>query len=531
VLKSLHIQNIALIADLEIEFGTGLNVLTGETGAGKSIIIGSLNFILGQKLNKSIIRQGANHARVDVVFVAHGAERNKITELCGVDFTDNTVIISRTLKADGKTDCRINGTVVTADTLRAVAGVVINIHGQHETETLLKPKNHVAILDGFGGQKVINSRNNYTDAVAALNDLKKQLKSFGGDEFERKRLIDMYQYQIRDIETANLHNGEDGELLEKKTRMQNFEKLKMGLGAAVAVESNFGEILSALQGIAHLDGKAEKLYETAKSVKVEIDDIAGDIESYCDGLEFDEEEYRRVNERLDEIKVLKRKYGGTINDILGFMNEARAKLELLDKSEEQAEHTKTQITGQEKIVTERGEELIKTRREVATDMEVKITTHLHELGMPSAKFRVADITVDEVAFMFTANAGQEPKPLANIISGGEMSRFMLALKAVTANIDGVGTIVFDEIDTGISGIMGHKIAEKITAICNFHQVIAVTHLAQIASVATQHYQISKTEEHGKTTVAVTKLNPPARKIELTRMVGGEEFVKSFATPK
>ena len=534
MLNKLHIQNVALVHELEIEFGDGLNVLTGETGAGKSIIIGSFNFILGQRLEKTVIRAGASFARVDAVFTPHGAERSKVEEISGVEISDTTIIFSRTVKPDGKGECRINGIVVTADVLRAAAGVLINIHGQHETEVLLKPKNHVYILDSFGGQKILNVRTNYQEELDRLKTLEKSLKSFGGDDAERKRLVDMYQYQIKDIEAAKLRDGEDEELAEKKARMQNFEKLSNCLKTAstyfegdAGIDNTFRQVVSTLGGISHLDNRVEKFFETAKSLKLEIDDLSGDIQNYFENLEFDEAEFKRVDERLDEIKVLKRKYGSTIQEIFTFLNETRTSLELLTKSEEDVEKIKVEIDKQKKVVEKLANELIETRRQVAGDIESKIVSELKDLGMPSAKFQCTDIQVESVTFLFSANAGVPPRPLVHIISGGEMSRFMLALKAVTANIDAVGTLVFDEIDTGISGTMGHKIAEKMTKICAFHQVIAVTHLAQIASIATRHFLISKQEVNNKTITLVEKLSPSGAKQELTRMVGGEDFVKKF----
>jgi len=534
MLSKLQIQNVALVTQLEIEFGDGLNILTGETGAGKSIIIGSFNFILGQRLDKSVIRGGANFARVDAIFLPLGTERNKVEQLSGVEILDNQIILSRTIKATGSGECRINGTIVTAEILRLAAGVLINIHGQHETEVLLKPKNHVAILDSFGGQRVINARNNYLDEVDELKKLEKQLKIFGGDDFERKRLVDMYQYQIKDIEDANLRDGEDDELAEKKNKMMNFEKLTNGLKTAASlfdgdngIENLTRQAVTALGGISHLDPRIERYYDTAKSLKIEIDDLVGDIQSYFDDFEFDENEFKRVDERLDEIKVLKRKYGSSIAEIFTFLNETRASYELLTRSEEDVEKIKIQIEKKKTQIQSLADQLVAIRRSVAADLESKIVTEIKDLGMPSARFTVADICVDNVTFLFSANAGVAPRPLVHIISGGEMSRFMLALKVVTANMDSVGTLVFDEIDTGISGIMGHKIAEKMTSICKFHQVIAVTHLAQIAATADNHFLISKQEINIKTTTSVSKLSKSQSKNELARMVGGEDFVKNL----
>ena len=532
MLKTLQIKNVALITELEIEFSRGLNVLTGETGAGKSIIIGSLNLILGAKLDKSAIRQGATSARVDAVFQTQGVVAKAVTDLCGVEISDNSVVLSRVLKSDGKGECRVNGLVVALDTLRAVANLLINIHGQHDTEVLLKPKNHVDILDSFGGGKVRVAKKEYNDEVAVLNEYKKTIKSFGGDDFERKRLVDMYEYQIRDIEGAKLVEDEDVVLAEKKTRMQNFEKLSNTLGTTAAVfEGDDGigvqmrGVVSALGGIANLDPRAEKYFERARSLKMELDDLGGDIQNYYDNLEFDPEEFRRVDSRLDEIKILKRKYGSTIAEIFAFLNETRVSYDHLTRSEEDIEKIKQKIAAQEVVVGEHARKLVEAREAAAVVMSEKIVAHLKDLGMPSAKFEVADIGVDGVNFMFSANAGQNTKPLASIISGGEMSRFMLALKAATANIDCVGTMVFDEIDTGISGLMGHAIAAKMGAICQFSQIIAVTHLAQIASCAASHFLIRKDEVGGKTSTSVSKLSSAQSKAELARMLGGEDFAK------
>ena len=522
MLVSLKIQNVALIPEVEIEFGAGLNVLTGETGAGKSIIIGSFNFVLGERLNKNVIRAGANSARVDAVFNVLGAEARKVASASGIEIPDNTVILSRVLKTDGKSECRINGNVVTSEMLRLVAATLVHIHGQHETEVLLKPKNHVNILDTFGGQKIFTMRGEYQEELSRLQELQKKLKGFGGDEFERKRLIDMYQFQIKEIEDARLRDNEDTLLFEKKMKMQSFEKISAGLGGALSALSNIDtSFVGALCVV-------EKLQDTAKSIKIDIDDLTGDIQKYLDGLEFDEEEFARVDTRLDEIKVLKRKYGASIADIFTFLNETRRQLDFLTRSEEDMERIKREIEEQEQVVKSCGERLTETRTAVARDFEKRLVEHLCDLGIPSAQFECANIGVDSVEFLFSANTGERVRPLSHIISGGEMSRFMLALKTVTANLEGVGTLVFDEIDTGISGIMGHKIAEKMSAICKFHQVIAVTHLAQIAARSEHHFLISKAETGGKTVTGVQKLSESGHQFELKRMAGGEDFLSKLS---
>ena len=499
MLKTLRIQNIALIAELEINFGTGLNVLTGETGAGKSIIIGSLNFILGHKLDKSAIRNGATFASVEAEF--------------------DDIVISRTLKSDGRSICRIDGVTVTAEELKTMASTLVNLHGQHETETLLKPKNHVNILDDFGGKNLIAIRTEYENELSKLNKLKAGLKTFGGNDDERARLVDMYEFQIAEIERLKLRDNEDVELAEQRNRMQNFEKLAQGL--SVNIESNIQNLVSSLQGISHLDPKVSEFLERARSLKIEMNDLNGEIQSYADELEFDEAEFLRIDARLDEIKALKRKYGNSTGEIFKFLGDTKNKLDDITKSAEDIEKIQKQIDAQLQVLADATEKLDIARRVAAKEFEAKLIEHLSPLGMPNAKLVVEFPSIE---FLFSANAGQPVKPLSHIISGGELSRFTLAVKAITAGAESIGTMVFDEIDTGISGIMGHKIAEKMVQICKGSQVIAVTHLAQIASVANSHFLISKSTNGGVTETCVIQIYDNQIANELKRMVGGDEFI-------
>lgn len=531
MLQSLKIQNIALIPQVEIEFSEKFNVLTGETGAGKSIIIGSFNFILGEKLSKSVIRSGASSARVDAVFSVSGAVTSDITALTGIDFEDNTVILTRTLKVDGKSECRINGNVVTTSALKDAAAQLIHIHGQHETEVLLKAKNHLSILDGFGRINL----GEYHEQYDKLLELRAGLKSFGGSDAERDRLVDMYQYQIKEIESAKLRDNEDEELLEFKTKMINFEKIYNNLSVASQAfkELGFRNIISLLSGVAKLDVKIEKMLDRAKSVQYELDDVESGISSYLEGLEYDEEKFKTTDERLDEIKVLKRKYGGTIPQIFVFLAEARASLDFLTRSVEDMDRIKLQISDQEKVVAEAGERLTQARKAAAVIFEHEIVNQLKDLGMPACKLRVEFNAIcagahgcDEVEFLFSANAGEEIKPLASIISGGEMSRFMLALKTVTARFGSVATMVFDEIDTGVGGMMGTRIAEKMKVLSGNTQVICVTHLPQIAAIADTHFLIKKTEDNNRTVTNIKILRGGDKSAELSRMLGlNDDLIK------
>jgi DNA repair protein RecN (Recombination protein N) len=515
MLTSLSIKNIALITEIEIEFGAGLNVLTGETGAGKSIIIGGLNFIMGGRFDKTLIRDGANFARVTAVF-------------------DNDTVLARTLKTDGKNECRINGDICHMSELQQTASELLNIHGQHDTEILLKPKMHVTILDNFGGQKLHEVRDEYEKECEKMAELKRGIKNLGGDDFERKRLVDMYEYQIREIEAVRLRENEDIELTERRNRMQNFERLSSSLTNAAncfdgdgGIGTNMRQLSAALGQISHLDPRAEKFLETARSLKLELDDLGSAVGAYLGDLEFDPDELRRVDTRLDEIKILKRKYGSTTAEIFAFLRSARENLDTMANMEQNAGKLKNEILAQEKIVDTAGVKLVNTRADVAKDFEKQILKHLCDLGMPAAQFRVTEITTDGVVFLFSANAGVPPRPLVHIISGGEMSRVMLAIKTIASDKENVPTLIFDEIDTGISGSMGHKIAEKFTQICATNQIICVTHLAQIAAAANHHFQISKTETNGTTATNVKELDAPEIQKELKRMVGGDEMLKKL----
>ena len=550
MLKTLRIQNIALIPEAEIEFGENLNVLTGETGAGKSIIVGSFNFILGEKLNKNVIRQGANFARVEAAFLVGEAACARIAELCGIDSDDGTVIFTRTLKADGKNECRINGGIVTQAVLRDAAALVINIHGQHETEVLLKPKNHVAILDGFGGAAVLSARGKYEAETAKLKQLERSLQTFGGTDSERKRLADMYEFQSAEIERAGLREGEEEELAAVRSRMMNFEKISNALGSVIAalggesgVDGGLRQGIAALSGVAGLDEDIEKLTERMKAARIDLQDINDSADSYLSGLEFDEEELRKTDARLDVIKSLKRKYGATVTEVLKFWKETQAQYEFLNRSEEDIARVKKQITEQQDVVAAAADKLNVARKSAAVRLEKEIVVGLRDLGMPNSEFKIefsgTSLQPQEVEFMFSANKGEAVKPLAAIISGGEMSRFMLSLKVATLRStqepakrkhmaeegsDDTSyasvTMVFDEIDTGISGTMGLGIASKMAVLSRTHQVITVTHLPQIAAMADTHFVIKKDETGARTLTGVTKLDKAGEVNEIARMIGG-----------
>ncbi|MCL2846342.1 MAG: DNA repair protein RecN [Firmicutes bacterium] len=539
MLQSLRIQNVALVESAEIEFGPQFNVLTGETGAGKSIILGSLNFILGEKLGKSMVRSGAASARVDAVFSADDALLVEISTACGIDSDDGVVILSRTMKSDGKGECRINGSVVTAAMLREIAGMLVHIHGQHDTEVLLKPRNHIDILDDFGAKEIRPLLTAYKHEYDEWRALEKRLKSLGGDESERARLVDLYQFQIREIELADLQMGEDEALAEKKVTMQNFEKISTNLAQGVAylagddggAVSLFKRALSALGSVSGFDERLGKIYDRAVEAGYALGEVEDELQGYLDDMEFDEEEFARVDKRLDEIKALRRKYGGSVDEVLRFLADARTKLDALLNSERDITEVQNAIQAKLRRLEACAAELSAARCAQSDKMRAKIVAELADLGMPSCTFAVdfrdvsprADGT-DDMEFMFSANAGEPLRPLATIISGGEMSRFMLALKSITygvgeGGVHKVGTVVFDEIDTGIGGMMGHKLAEKMSTLSQNCQIICVTHLAQIAAVANNHFLIQKCEQGGRTATNVFPLDSDGRAAEIARMRG------------
>jgi len=556
MLTSLKIQNIALIPQVEIEFGSNLNVLTGETGAGKSIILGSLNFILGDKLNKSMIRSGETRAHVTAVFSASECVAAKISDTCGIETEDGVVILSRIMKSDGKTECRINSNLVTTTTLKEIAQSLIHIHGQHDTETVLRVKNHLNILDSFGGEAVGKLLRTYRKEYEIWKSLESTLKSLGGDEQERARQVDLYTFQINEIEQAELQDGEDEELQEKKTRFQNFAKIAEGLSNAVSYMSGddggalsqMKSAIGSLGSVSSFDMKLEKMYDDATNLQYALADIECDLSGYLSDMEMDEEEFALVDARLDEIKTLKRKYGATIQDILAYLEKTRADLNKLLSNEQELEKTKQEIGKSLEKLKEFGKTLSDKRKAIAKDMEKKIVAQLAELEMKGTSFeiRFKDILrdtnntissamsgdtlqenmsfkphgIDDIEFLFSANAGEPLRPLANIISGGEMSRFMLAMKTLIADKEKIGTMIFDEIDTGIGGTMGTKIGKKMAELGKHSQVICVTHLAQVASKANTHFLIQKCEKDSRTTTTVYPLDDKARLAEIARMIGG-----------
>lgn len=506
MLTTLRIQNMALIPAVEINFGDGFNVLTGETGAGKSIIIGSLNFIFGDKLSTTAIRHGADFAKVTAVF-------------------DET-IITRILHANGRSEIRINDEPVTLKGLREVAATLIDLHGQHDTEKLLQPKNHLPILDRFGQIDLTA----YQAAYGELQTLQHELNSYGDNPAERERLMDLYQYQIREIEQANLTEDEEDNLQNQAVVLRNAEKLTQGLTEVLdnlqAADTALGHADKRLAGLGQFDSRLQELGARLTSASAEVTDILLEVRDYLDNADFNETTLESVYDRLDVIKNLKRKYGATIPDIFAFLAKTQAEYQRLLHAGDEIARLEAVLTKQQAVVQAQAALVTQARQAAAARLQTQLLTHLADLGMPHAQFVVRFTPTnpgrsgaDMVEFDFSANLGEDLRPLAQIISGGEMSRLMLAIKTV-ANTEPGKTLIFDEIDTGISGNMGNAVAAKLVTLSGQNQIIVVTHLAAIAAAAEHHFLIQKNVLAQATISNVYPLDADGRLQEVARIIGG-----------
>lgn len=543
MLYTLNVKNIALIKEATLEFGKGLNVLSGETGAGKSIIIDSLDFVLGDRADKSLIRHGEKTATVQAVFGDDGnPEIGSILDEYGIE-RDESIIVKRSMSEAGRSDCRINGTVVTLGQLRRLMSLLVDIHSQHETQSLLNESNHIKILDNYS-KKVKKLIAELGEHLLAYRAAKKEYESFE-DEAARQRRIDLLEYRLAEIERVNPEEGEEERLVATRNKYQNSERIVNALGSAYAqIDGDDGiGALSAVQfakkelnSIVSFDERYSEYAERLDSVKIELRDIADSLQSEIESSAFNPNELADIEKRIDEIRKIKRRFGGEIKDLADFCAQANAELEVLRNAE-------LRLRELDAIMSKEGERIVALSKAIhaergacAKDFEKAIIVNLRELGMKSATFSAEIIFpqdddaillstdtrgADEVRFMISPNLGEPLKPLAKIASGGEMSRFMLGLKNITAELEGVETLVFDEIDTGISGAVAKVVACKLYDVAKERQVLAVTHLPQLASMADHHYLIEKTESDGKTQTSITPLSEEERVREVARLAGSD----------
>lgn len=546
MLCQLSIENIALIDKLELELKNGLNILSGETGAGKSIIIDSLNFVLGERADKSLIRFGTDKASVEAVFEDYLTPSIKdCLDDLGIEAED-VLILRRKMSADGKNECRINGRISTLSALKSLTELLVDIHGQHEHQSLLKSTNHIKLLDKLGEKKIATVKGEVEKNFDDYTSLKKEFLRFGNAD-ERERKLDILSFQIDEIEKADVKDGEEDELLSARKRIRNMEKIISALEGAKnlldgydsqSVSASIKNANSLLNTISSYDENIVPIADRLDSCKVEITDISETLSDMLQKLDFDSRSAEQIEERLEVVRTILRKYGGSYESLQKFYEEATKEAQTLSNASERVERLETEI----KVAAERlfasAKELSQERRKIADKFEKDITKELCDLGMGGSTFKVEIDTIDDVdqiyangadsvEFMISPNVGEPLKPLAKIISGGEMSRFMLAFKNILAGVDDIGTMVFDEIDTGISGNISQVVSEKMCNISRARQVIAVTHMPSLASMADNHYLISKSTENGKTLTHVDLLKDDTD--EVARLIGGNDY-SIYAVP-
>lgn len=508
MISTLHIKNIGIIDEIMIDFSKGFNILTGETGAGKTLIIGALGIVAGGRFSKEMIRKGENHSFVEVSIYLPNHPKA----------VDGNIIISREIFENGRNTCKINGRLVTVNELKEFMNNIINIHGQNDNQNLLNKENHIKYLDKFLGKEFLSKKNEYTELYNKYVDINRKLKENYGDEKEKQRKLDLLNYQVNEIKNASLKINEDEELEEQRNLIINAEKISKSLNEAdMQINENALNSISIaikkLEKIEDINIKYQKTLSSLKSNYYDLQEIAIDLNHYNSDTSFEEKERDEIENRIDEINDLKRKYGNTIEEILNYKNEVEEEIDKIENLEEKNKELKTELTKVTVELEKRAIELHETRQKYGIELETKINSELADLEMPNAKFKVnientnfnKDGT-DEIEFLITTNKGEDFKPLIKTASGGEMSRIMLAIKTVLSDVDEVPILIFDEIDTGISGKAGNAVGEKLKTISKNHQVIIVTHLASIAAKGDSNYYIYKEVEVDNTKTRIKNLN-------------------------
>lgn len=541
MLSNLQIENIAVIKSASIDFENGFNVMTGETGAGKSIVIDSLNAILGERTSRELIRSGADSASVCAEFQNVGDNVKNELEKLGIE-KDDTLIVSRKLTPDGKNVCRINGMPATVSMLKALGVQLVNIHGQLDNQSLLSPETHCSFIDKLAGSG--RELNDFKELYSLYIKKENELKSLNTDVNEKNRRLDILNYQIEEIQKADIRPGEKDELTEKLGFLRNAEKVLDLLHTAYAALNGDGEMPGAADIAADAASKllsaadySSDFTETANGVN----DAAMNLSAYTEelrdkiySLDYDPNETERAEERLDVIYRLSQKYGDSEEDILAYLENAEKERDALSFSDERAEQLRAETEKAYNEALAAAKKLSEIRIEAGKKFSADVERELAFLDMPSVKFIVNDSVgelyengIDNIEFLLSANAGEEPKPLSKIASGGELSRIMLAIKCVLSELDDIDTLIFDEIDSGVSGRAALKIAAKMKELSKTHQVICVTHLAQIAAFADEHKLISKEEKDGRTYTCIASLDYSGRKYELARIMGGLTVTQSI----
>ena len=539
MLSVLHIENIAVIEQAEILFEGGFNVLTGETGAGKSIVIDAISAILGERTYRDVIRTGANRAFVSAIFT-NIPQYDWFSEN-QVEFDTQELQVQREIYADGRNVCRVNGRPVSVASLKKLGGRLINIHGQHDSQQLFDEENHLTYLDAFARDE--QELEAYQQAFSAMQSVQREIQKLSMDESEKLRLVETLTFQIEEIRAANLVSGEEEQLKERRKVLQNAEKLsdalRMADEALYGGDSSDGAagLLSnaehALSRVSAISADMQTLHQKISDLMYSVQDAADELRAMRDDLSYSEGELEEIEERLDAIHKLKRKYGASVEDVLAYLADSEQRLDEIEFASDRIETLKKREAELQKETIRQGEILREKRLSAAQAMESRICDELRQLDMPKIRF-VCEFTpqqpmqtgLDSVRFLMSANVGENLKPLSKVASGGELARIMLAMKQVLAQQDGVPTLIFDEVDAGVSGRAAQKVAYKLWTVSKGRQVLCVTHLPQIAAMADAEYTVEKRVENERTYTSVLHLDESGRKQELARLIGGSMITET-----
>ncbi len=535
MIQSLSIKNVAVIKNIDVEFGEGLNILLGETGAGKSIIFDSLNFVLGAKADRTLIRTGENEMRVDAVF--SNLSSNVQAFLKELGFDGEEIGLSRSLTIEGRSSVRINGIPVVLSVLKEVGELLVDSYSQHENVELLKSKNHLNMLDKFGGEEVGKLKEKIRSKHCLIYELNKKLANLGGDEFERERKKSLLDYQIKEIEDAELKQGEEDELNEKLKFFTNAEKIYESISICqTLLDNGVNSCISALQqssnalaGLVNFN-EINDCRERLESARYEVSDICDTLEDIKSSTDFDEREFEKLDRRSDLIKSITKKYGGNIESALMYLSKAKDEFSMLEDSEVMLSKLEKEKSLLEKEMKDVSLNLSGLRKKIALDIKNKVNIQLKQLGMKSSIFeikfsemeKIGIDGIDDLEFVFSANKGQEAKSLSKTASGGELSRFMLAFKTIFASAGNAQTLIFDEIDAGISGETGNIVGDKLNNITKETQVLCITHLPQVACYGDDFYFVSKRESNDNTVAEIKHLQNDEISYNIARMIVGDK---------
>ena len=540
MIKNLHVKNVALIDEAEVEFSEGLNILTGETGAGKSILIDSINFLLGERIGKDFIRRGTDTAEVEGLLLVEDLEVRQIIRDMGIEIEDE-LLLSRTLSHTGRSSCRINGRNATVGMLKEICSNLVDLHGQHQHQSLLNANKHIILLDRFCDESLEIFKRELAELIDVYREITKELKNIQGAPGQREAQLEIWQFQINEISQAQLKPGEEEELTKKRDRLSSVDKLAKNAGEALrllyggvtdnSVTDHIGKSITLITDLAKIDESKHYLVERLTEMSVLLADVIEDLADYSKTLDADPHTLERLESRLDIIYRLKKKYGASVEDVLAHLAKVEEQFNRFNDSEVEIARLTAKRREAMQAIAAKCNEMTTVRRKYAEMIEGRIVEALRDLGMKNVQFAIsfekqAAFTGngnDKVEFMISPNLGEKLKPLAQIASGGEMSRVMLALKTVMADVDKISTLIFDEIDAGVSGRTAQMVAEKLVQIGRGHQILCITHLPQIAAMANCHFLISKSSTEEETITSVQELSQEGAVLELARLIGGAEI--------